>query len=113
MYALPKRPVTESPLYSTTYIVKAQRATSNLRRRLSPMPRNALGKGLSALIREPEPSVAPTPVTPATPVGEFVQQVDIDLIDPSPYQPRTRFREDALEELARSIRSSGIIQPLL
>jgi ParB family chromosome partitioning protein len=77
------------------------------------MPRNALGKGLSALIREPEPSVAPTPVAPAAPAGEFLQQVDIDLIDPSPYQPRTRFHEDALEELARSIRSSGIIQPLL
>jgi len=39
--------------------------------------------------------------------------VDIDLIDPSPYQPRTRFREDALDELARSIQASGIIQPLL
>jgi ParB family chromosome partitioning protein len=39
--------------------------------------------------------------------------VDIDLIEPSPYQPRTRFREEALEELARSIRASGIIQPLL
>jgi ParB family chromosome partitioning protein len=39
--------------------------------------------------------------------------VDIDLIDRSPYQPRTRFREEALEELVRSIRSSGIIQPLI
>jgi ParB family transcriptional regulator, chromosome partitioning protein len=40
-------------------------------------------------------------------------QIDIDLIDPSPYQPRTRFREEALEELARSIRTNGIIQPLI
>jgi ParB family chromosome partitioning protein len=40
-------------------------------------------------------------------------QIDIDLIDPSPYQPRTRFREEALDELARSIRTSGIIQPLV
>ncbi len=39
--------------------------------------------------------------------------MDIDLIDPSPYQPRTRFREETLEELARSIRASGIIQPLI
>jgi len=39
--------------------------------------------------------------------------VDVDLIDPSPYQPRTRFSEQALEELSRSIRSSGIIQPLV
>jgi ParB family chromosome partitioning protein len=41
------------------------------------------------------------------------QQVDIDLIEPSPYQPRTRFREEALDELARSIQASGIIQPLI
>ena len=39
--------------------------------------------------------------------------MDIDLIDPSPFQPRTRFREESLEELARSIRASGVIQPLV
>jgi ParB family chromosome partitioning protein len=39
--------------------------------------------------------------------------VDIDLVEPSPYQPRTRFREESLRELAQSIRSSGIIQPLI
>lgn len=44
---------------------------------------------------------------------EGLSNVDIDLIDPSPYQPRTRFREEALEELSRSIRSSGIVQPLV
>ena len=83
------------------------------------MTRNALGKGLSALIREPAPpaheaaAAAPAlaPIPAARPDG--LQQVDIDLIEPSPYQPRTRFREEALEELARSIRASGIIQPLL
>jgi ParB family transcriptional regulator, chromosome partitioning protein len=84
------------------------------------MTRNALGKGLSALIREPEPpahnvaaAVAPAPASPAPGRPDGLQQVDIDLIEPSPYQPRTRFREEALEELARSIRASGIIQPLL
>jgi ParB family transcriptional regulator, chromosome partitioning protein len=86
------------------------------------MPRNALGRGLGALIREPEPQVQP-PQTPAAvgavapPTREIMsagpQQIDIDLIDPSPYQPRTRFREEALEELARSIKASGIIQPLV
>ncbi len=45
--------------------------------------------------------------------SEIFLHVDIDLIEPSPYQPRTRFREDALEELAQSIRSSGIVQPLV
>ncbi len=86
------------------------------------MPRNALGRGLGALIREPEPQVATPPApaavgTVAPPSRETMsagpQQVDIDLIEPSPYQPRTRFREEALEELARSIKASGIIQPLV
>jgi ParB family transcriptional regulator, chromosome partitioning protein len=106
------------------------------------MPRNALGKGLSALIREPEPlsppqapqqaQAAPIQQVPQAPptfnppmattaaataaapaLSEGLFQVDIDLIDPSPYQPRTRFREEALEELAQSIRSSGIVQPLV
>jgi len=92
------------------------------------MPRNALGRGLGALIREPEPTAAPpeshhpAPVATAggaaaAPAREAAnygpQEVDIDLVDPSPYQPRTRFREEALDELARSIQSSGIIQPIV
>ena len=89
------------------------------------MPRNALGRGLGALIREAEPQVpAVQPVSQphttgssaaaATPARETVPlQLDIDLIEPSPYQPRTRFREEALDELARSIQTSGIIQPLV
>lgn len=80
--------------------------------------RPALGKGLSALIREhePPPAAPPAVVAPAPPAAATVgapQQVDIDLVDPSPFQPRSRFREEALEELARSIRTSGVIQPLV
>jgi ParB family chromosome partitioning protein len=92
------------------------------------MPRNALGRGLGALIREPEsqPAAAPPVPTPApvpssgaaaaavpafSPAGPL--QLDLDLIEPSPYQPRTRFREEALDELARSIQASGIIQPIV
>jgi len=92
------------------------------------MPRNALGRGLGALIREPESKTSPesTPIQPhattasgtaTAPAREAAhpgpQQIDIDLIEPSPYQPRTRFREEALDELARSIQASGIIQPLV
>jgi ParB family chromosome partitioning protein len=92
------------------------------------MTRNALGRGLGALIREPEPPIAPQPneqldrpesttfsgaaVAPARDQNQALQ-IDIDLIEPSPFQPRTTFREAALEELARSIQASGIIQPLL
>jgi ParB family chromosome partitioning protein len=87
------------------------------------MARNALGRGLGALIREPEvvPEVpapnlstgAATAVAPAHSIAGGPLQIDIDLIDPSPYQPRTRFAESGLEELAQSIRASGIIQPLV
>lgn len=91
------------------------------------MQRNALGRGLGALIREPEPqiSVAPTTSQQGTTAGATGTatvpardgagplEIDIDLIEPSPYQPRTRFSEQALDELARSIQSSGIIQPLV
>ena len=92
------------------------------------MPRNALGRGLGALIREPEPQVptspAPAPSFGTTAGGAAVApardgvvaaplEIDIDLIEPSPYQPRTRFREEALAELTRSIQASGIIQPLV
>src|SRR6266436_3426741 len=85
------------------------------------MPRNALGRGLGALIREPEaqaPAAAPVSGSSATvpvrePMSAGPQEIDTDLIQPSPFQPRTRFREEALEELARSIKASGIIQPLV
>src|SRR5215470_10757524 len=92
------------------------------------MPRNALGRGLGALIREPEPAQSAPAIEPpvaistgsaaaaAAPAREALhgpQEIDIDLVEPSPYQPRTRFREEALEELSRSIRASGIIQPIV
>jgi ParB family transcriptional regulator, chromosome partitioning protein len=94
------------------------------------MARNALGRGLGALIRElegkkPEPASAPPQPQPSAsgsaaaamparqPLQGGPQEIDIDLIEPSPYQPRTKFHEQALDELARSIKASGIIQPLV
>ena len=65
--------------------------------------RPALGKGLSALIPDvPEvrPSNAPT-------------EVDVDLISPSEHQPRHQFEDARLDELARSIKANGIIQPIV
>jgi ParB family chromosome partitioning protein len=52
-------------------------------------------------------------VAPAREPVSGPEEIDIDLIEPSPYQPRTRFREEALDELARSILASGIIQPIV
>jgi len=92
------------------------------------MPRNALGRGLGALIREPEAQVPSSPAAPSSPMAVAggtatapareaavagPREIDIDLIEPSPFQPRTRFREEALDELSRSIKASGIIQPVV
>lgn len=82
------------------------------------MARNALGRGLSALIREAGPVDAPTNAVAGTapalaPGSEVVVQIDIDLIDSSPYQPRLKFDETTMEELTQSILASGIIQPIL
>src|SRR6185436_10832095 len=67
------------------------------------MTRKPLGRGLSALI-----STASSPQD-----NEEVREVEIDLIRPGEQQPRTSFDPAKLEELAQSIRTSGIIQPLL
>jgi ParB family chromosome partitioning protein len=79
------------------------------------MSRNALGRGLQALIREPEPNPLPQTEISTPPAAAFSesQLIDIDLIEPSPFQPRRRFREEALAELAQSIQNTGIIQPLV
>jgi ParB family chromosome partitioning protein len=59
-------------------------------------------------------TVAGAAAAPARePAHHGPQEIDIDLVEPSPYQPRTRFREEALDELARSIKTSGIIQPIV
>jgi ParB family transcriptional regulator, chromosome partitioning protein len=65
------------------------------------MARKALGRGLSALLSD------------ATVEGEELLEVDIDLIEPSPEQPRLRFNETRLDELAQSIRTNGLVQPIL
>src|SRR5260370_13796703 len=126
MCALRKLQVSVNLSFFTTFTARAQKATRSSPRRSLPMPRNALGRGLGALIREPEPKTSPesAPIQPhsttasgTAPAREAAhpgpQQISIALIQPSPYQPRTRFREEALDELARSIQASGIIQPLV
>ncbi len=63
--------------------------------------RHALGKGLSALIPD-----APEPKTPTL-------EVDIDRLAPNPFQPRRAFDASSLQELASSIKTHGVIQPIL
>ena len=66
------------------------------------MTRRVLGRGLSALLSD----------SPAT-ASEEMLDIDIDLIEPNSLQPRTSFDEERLEQLAQSIRSNGIIQPIV
>ncbi|MDO8795138.1 MAG: ParB/RepB/Spo0J family partition protein [Vicinamibacterales bacterium] len=63
----------------------------------------ALGKGLSALIPDAQPL--------ATETG--IRELDIDLLSPNNAQPRGQMDDARLEDLARSIRSNGIIQPII
>jgi ParB family chromosome partitioning protein len=72
----------------------------------------ALGKGLGALIssRSASPIVSPTPVAEQ---GERVQVVPIEQVSSSPFQPRTVFHDEQLQELVESIHQHGIIQPLI
>jgi ParB family chromosome partitioning protein len=73
--------------------------------------RPALGRGLSALI----PVASPPPAPPEARAAETHKpsEVDIDLLRPNPRQPRMQIDEPRLDELAQSIRSHGVIQPIL
>lgn len=84
------------------------------------MGKLALGKGLDALIsggiaRKPESSPAPAAATPSpsAPGKDNIVQVPIEQVHRSPFQPRTTFEEEPLQELIDSIRQRGVVQPLL
>jgi ParB family transcriptional regulator, chromosome partitioning protein len=74
--------------------------------------KKALGRGLGALIPS-RPAPAPEPAAPAAPAGTGLAEVPIEQISPNPYQPRRTFNDASIEELARSVREHGIIQPLV
>lgn len=77
--------------------------------------RNALGRGLSALLDNAEAPAPVAGVSPAESVGNVagpIALLAIADIEANPFQPRSKFDESALEELAQSIRELGIIQPL-
>ncbi|MCX6566936.1 MAG: ParB/RepB/Spo0J family partition protein [Candidatus Aminicenantes bacterium] len=65
--------------------------------------KKALGKGIKAFIPEEYGILK----------EESFTELDIDLLSPSPFQPRMRFDEHAIDELAQSIRETGILQPII
>jgi ParB family chromosome partitioning protein len=77
-------------------------------------PKGGLGKGLSALLGDytpPSESVVATD-SPSRMKMSDLTKIDINLIDVNPWQPRTEFEEKALQELAESIKTHGLIQPI-
>src|SRR5712691_7285779 len=66
------------------------------------MTRKALGRGLSALLSADDARAL-----------EDTAEIEVDLIEPSPMQPRSRFDKERLEELAQSIKANGVVQPIL
>ena len=78
---------------------------------MSDKNRRALGRGLDAILQSPETDITSKDIS-----GDFVAgaiaEIDIDLIETNPFQPRTEFDETALRELAQSIKEQGVIQPV-
>jgi ParB family chromosome partitioning protein len=72
--------------------------------------RPALGRGMAALLS----NAAPPPSAPvAGPAGRAVLQLPVEAVERNPGQPRKRFDEARLEELAASIREHGVVEPIL
>src|SRR5579864_1267790 len=65
--------------------------------------RKALGRGLESLL----------PGRSSAPAAGNVQEIGLDLIDSNPYQTRRNVKEEGLNELAESIRASGVVQPVI
>ncbi len=74
--------------------------------------KQALGRGLSALLKDPENDIRSVDDRNADKVVGNIIELDLDAIEINPFQPRTHFNEEALKELASSIRELGVIQPI-
>ncbi|MCF7561046.1 ParB/RepB/Spo0J family partition protein [Sabulilitoribacter multivorans] len=74
--------------------------------------KQALGRGLSALLNDPSNDIQSVQDKNADKVIGNIVELDIDFIEVNPFQPRTNFSEESLRELASSIKELGIIQPI-
>ena len=74
--------------------------------------KSGLGKGLDLILGSPETDITSKDIS-----GDFVAgavaEIDINLIETNPFQPRTEFDETALRELAQSIKEQGVIHRIL
>jgi len=74
--------------------------------------KQALGRGLSALLNDPSNDIKSVQDKNADKVIGNIVELDINAIEVNPFQPRTTFNEEALRELASSIKELGVIQPI-
>jgi ParB family chromosome partitioning protein len=74
--------------------------------------RPAMGKGLSALLKDPAKDISSATDKNAEQIIGNIVEIDIDRIEVNPFQPRIHFNEEALKELAHSIKELGVIQPI-
>ncbi len=84
--------------------------------------KTGLGRGLDALLggsapATPAPAVPPAPAaptaTPAAPAADSLSKLPLEVLQRGEYQPRLDMRSEALEELAESIRTQGVVQPIV
>jgi len=74
--------------------------------------KQALGRGLSALLKDPENDIKSIEDNNADKVVGNIIELELDAIEINPFQPRTNFNEEALKELSTSIKELGVIQPI-
>ncbi|WP_323788664.1 ParB/RepB/Spo0J family partition protein [Psychroserpens sp.] len=74
--------------------------------------KQALGRGLSALLKDPSNDINSVKDKNADTIIGNIVELDIEAIEINPFQPRTNFNEETLRELASSIRELGVIQPI-
>lgn len=74
--------------------------------------KQVLGRGLSALLSDPSNDISTASDKNAEKIVGNIIEIDINSIIVNPFQPRTHFNEEALKELAESIKELGVIQPI-
>ena len=74
--------------------------------------KQALGRGLSALLNDSSSEINSVNDKNADKIIGSIVEIELDLIDVNPFQPRSYFNEEALQELASSINELGVIQPI-
>jgi ParB family chromosome partitioning protein len=74
--------------------------------------KQALGRGLSALLKDPSADITSIKDKNADKIVGSIVEIDINSIEVNPFQPRSNFNEEAIQELANSIQQLGVIQPI-